>query len=175
MKRNLLTVAITLIVGVSWLFLGPRAFGGSQNPIIMESFAAKEIRSGATWKVYLKASDPAGKMKFIYATIDQAGGLAYPLSRTRIKSQNSKELSGYIYLFTPSPARYDMNFQTLTLTVHIGDGSENFSNPAMFPLTFQARADQEPPPPGVFKEEDLGPIMIQLYPSAGDNGQDGWK
>ncbi len=172
MKRNLLRAVLTLMVGMSWLFPGARAFGANQNPVIMESFAAKEIRSGDTWKIYLKASDPAGKMKYIYATIDQAGGFAYPLSRTRIKSQNIKELSGYIYLPTPSPGQFDMNFQTLTLTVQIGDGSGNFSNPAVFPLTFQGRANQEAPPPGVFKEEDLGPIMIELFPSASDNGQD---
>jgi hypothetical protein len=174
MKRNLRTAVLTLMLGMSWLFLGAIALGANPNPVIKESFAAKEIRSGDTWKIYLKASDPAGKMKYIYATIDQAGGFAYELSRTRIKSQNAKELSGYIYLFTPSPGQFDMNFQTLTLTVHIGDGSGNFSNAAVFPLTFQARAKQEPPPPGVYKEEDLGPIMIQLYPSASDNGDESY-
>ena len=173
MKKKLLTIVMTLIVGTVWPVLGVKGPGASQNPVIMESFAAKEIRSGDTWKIYLRASDPAGKMNYIYATIDQAGGFAYPLSRTRIKSQNSKELSGYIYLYT-SASRFDMTYQTLTLTVHIGDGSGNFSNAATFPLTFQPRAVQEPPPSGVFKEKDLGPIMIQLYPSASDNGTDSY-
>jgi hypothetical protein len=173
MKRNLVRAVLTLMVGMSWLFLGARAFGTNQNPVIMESFAAKEIKSGDTWKIYLKASDPAGKMKYIYATIDQAGGFAYPLSLTRIKRQNAKELSGYIYLFT-SGIGNDMTYQTLKLTVHIGDGSGNFSNEAIFPLAFQPRAVQEPPPPGVFKEEDLGPIMIELFPSASDNGDESY-
>jgi hypothetical protein len=173
MKRNRLTAVISLMVGMSWLYLGPEALGANQNPVIMESFAAKEIKPGDTWKIYLKASDPTGKMKYIYATIDQAGGMAYPLSMTRIKRQNSKELSGYIYLYSPSPnGTYDMTFQVLNLTVHIGDGSGNFSNAAVFPLTFQPRAVQEAPPAGVFKEEELGPIMIELQPSGQGDGND---
>jgi hypothetical protein len=34
----------------------------------------------------------------------------------------------------------------------------------VFPVTFQARYIQEPPPAGVFKEQALGPIMVNLHP-----------
>jgi hypothetical protein len=174
MKRNWLISLMIFMGGMTGLFPGPAAFGASPTPVILESFAAKEIDSRDTWKIYLKASDPAGKMKYIYAAIDQAGGMAYPISMTRIKSQNSKELSGYIYL-NPARAQNSMYYQTLVLTVHVGDGSGNFSNAAEFPLTFKPRAVQEPSPAGVFREEELGPIMIDLYSSAGDNGGMGWK
>ena len=169
MKRNMRTILFPIMVGMIWLFPGPGAFAANQSPVILESYAAKEISAKDTWKIYLKASDPDGKMKYIYAVVDQAGGIAYPLSRTRIKSENVKELSGYIYL-NPAPSRYDMSFQVLTLTVNIGDGSGNFSNAAVFPLTFVPRIMQEPPPSGVFKEQDLGPILIELQPAGLGDG-----
>ena len=160
------------------LFLGPWAVLGLSSsahasivPAISKSFASKEIKPGDTWRIYINASDPSGKMKYIYAEIEQPGGLAYPLSRTRIEPENRKELSGFIYLNTLTADR-PMDFVTLKLVVHLGDGAGNFSEPAIFPLEFTPRAVQSPPPEGVFKENDLGPIMIRLRP-VGDDGRSG--
>jgi len=135
---------------------------GKGTPLIVQSFAPKEIRPGDTWKVYLKASDPDGKMKYIFATISQPGAGIYPVSITRIKDENQKELSGYIYLNT-SPARLPEFFnRSLTLTVNIQEKGGQFSQPVVFPLFFQAKPTQEAPPEGVFKEQNLGPIMVTL-------------
>ena len=100
-------------------------------------------------------------MKYIFATISQPGVGVYPVSITRIKEENQKELSGYLYLNT-APARQTNFFnQTLTLTVSIKD-EKGFSESAVFPLSFKANPAQEAPPEGVFKEQDLGPIMGAL-------------
>jgi hypothetical protein len=61
-----------------------------------------------------------------------------------------------------------MEFTTLKLLVYLGDGAGNFSEPAIFPLDLSLRATQSSPPPGVFKENNLGPVMIQLRPPGGD-------
>ncbi len=37
--------------------------------------------------------------------------------------------------------------------------------PAVFPLAFNERSAQQTPPPGVFREKDLGPIMVTLRSS----------
>jgi hypothetical protein len=130
-------------------------------PAIVQSFAPTQIRPGDVWKVYLKASDPHGKMKYIFATISQPGVGIYPVSIIRIREENWKEFSGYIYLNT-APARQTNFFNlTLTLTVNIKD-ERGFSESAVFPLSFQAKPTQEAPPEGVFKEQDLGPIMVTL-------------
>ncbi|MCX5907386.1 MAG: hypothetical protein NTY64_09420 [Deltaproteobacteria bacterium] len=85
------------------LFLGLMMGSGCEEkkmgkpPVIHQSFAAKQIRLGDTWKIYLQASDPDGDMKTIVCTIDQAGAGTYPASYTSIPEDQRRELSGYIY------------------------------------------------------------------------------
>ena len=144
--------------------LEPREMQESKSrkaaPVIRQAFASKQIGPGDTWKVYLIASDPEGEMKNLVCIIDQPGVGEYPVSLTRIKQENQKELAGYIYLNTQSPD--DLNFVNITLTVQIQDRNGDFGAPAIFPLSFNSRFRQEPPPPGIFPEIDLGPILIRL-------------
>jgi hypothetical protein len=143
----------------------------SSPPVITQAFAAKEMRLGDIWKIYLNASDPNGEMNYIAATIDQPGrGGAYPPSRTRIKANNRQELSGFVYLDTTNNIQQGLEFTNITLTVQIQDRKGNISNPVAFPLHFRMSAVQEPPPSDIFKQEDLGPIMIQIRP-LGDSGK----
>lgn len=142
---------------------------GKSVPVISESFASKQIKPGDTWKVYLKATDPDGDMKNIVCIIDQAGKGVYPVSYTRIREENGKELSGYIYLYTAGIQ--GLNYVPLTLTVQIEDKAGHFSQPVSFPLFLNNKAIQEKPPAGVFQEKDLGPILIYLRPL----GEDGDK
>jgi len=134
---------------------------GKAVPLISQSFASTRIRPGETWKVYLNASDPSGEMKNFFAIINQPGVGQYPLSTIRIKKENRKELSGYLYLNTSTPV-YPLNFVNLTLSVQVQDRSGNFSQPAVFPLTLNTRSLQEAPPQGFFKDQALGPVMVKL-------------
>ena len=136
-------------------------------PVISRSFASPRIWPGETWRIYLTASDPDGEMKYIVSTIDQPGVGTYPVSLTRIKEEDRKELSGYIFLITFG--LQNLNFVNLTLTVQIQDTAGNYSQPEVFPLSFNNTYPQEFPPPGVFLEKDLGPILIQLR----DIGEEG--
>jgi hypothetical protein len=138
-------------------------------PVITQSFASKEIRPGETWKVYLNVSDPDGILKNIFAVVYQAGAGPYPLSIIRIQGDNQKELSGYIYLTTSNPYT-SFGFVPLKLTVEVQDKAGRFSGPVVFPLFMHGRAIQEAPPEGVFKEQDLGPIMVTLRGIVGGGG-----
>jgi hypothetical protein len=141
--------------------IGETQVSGLPVPVITHAFASKQIWPGETWKVYLNASHPNGEMKKIYALVEQPGVGPYPVSTIPIKEANQKELSGYIYLKSSSDwGRLD--FVTLTLTIQIQDQAGVLSQPAGFPLSFNARVKQEPPPPGVFKEQEIGPIMVNL-------------
>jgi len=165
--KKLLVVIVALFLG-TWTVLGLSSSANSSTaPTIIQSFASKEITPGDTWKIYINGSDPSGKMKYIYAEIQQPGGLPYPVSMTRIKPENRKELSGYIYLNTITVDK-SIEFVTLKLVVYLGDGLGNFSEPAIFPLELSLRAVQSSVPAGVFKENNLGPVMIHLRPSGGD-------
>ncbi len=142
---------------------------GTAPPVISQSFASKEARTGDTWKVYLKAEDPNGDMRRIFCTVDQPGMGTYPVSQIRIEEAERKELAGYIYLNIP--VRRDLDFVTLTLTVQIQDMAGHLSRPAVFPLVLNARAAREAPPQGAFPEKDLGPVMIQLRTPFEDSGK----
>ena len=136
------------------------------TPVITQSFASKEIWPGETWKVYLNASDSDGEMKNIFAIVEQPGVGQYPLSIIRVKGENRKEMSGYLYLVTATPW-YPLNFVNLTLIVQVQDKSGNFSAPAAFPLSINSRYTQEAPPERVFKEQGLGPVMVRLTTMGG--------
>lgn len=145
---------------------------GKSIPVITESFASPELRPGDTWKVYLKASDPDGDMKNLYAEIFQPSMGPYPISITKIKEGDGKDLSGYFYLNTGHDK--GMNFMNLTLTVHIQDKAGHFSKPMVFPFAFNAASVQQSPPTGVFQEKDLGAIMVTLRSSFGDGDTEGF-
>jgi hypothetical protein len=100
-------------------------------------------------------------MKNIYAVVYQPGVGQYPLSIIRLKEENAKELSGYIYLTTSTP-HHPLNFVNIYLMVNIQDKSGNLSAPVVFDLFLNPRASQPSPPGGVFKDQELGPIMIRL-------------
>ena len=142
---------------------------GKESSVITETFASKQLRPGDTWKIYLKASDPGGDMHKIVAVVNQPGLGPYPAAYTKIPEGNNKELSGYIYLNTSGPYGTGwQNFLSFSVTIQIQDRAGHFSEPVSFPLSFQSRYTQEPPPPEKFKEQDLGPIMVVLRPPDGD-------
>jgi hypothetical protein len=144
---------------------------GKETPVISESYASKQINPGDTWKVYLKASDPDGDMDSIVAVINMVGSGTHPVSFTRIMDGSRKNLSGYLSLSTINPSGDAwLNNLTLTLTVQIKDRVGHLSQPATFTLEFNRRYSQEPPPPGVFPEQYLGPIMITLRSFHDDQG-----
>ncbi len=146
---------------------------GKAAPVITDSFASKELMPGDTWKVYLKASDPDGDMDYVISEIYQPGVGDYPISFTRIREGNGRELNGYVYLNTlGSMGSQWENFWTITLTVFIKDKAGHYSKPVAFQVTFQGRSSQEPPPSGVFQEQDLGPILVTLHPITDGNHGD---
>ncbi len=136
------------------------------TPVITEAYAAREMKVGDTWKIYLHASDPEGDMEYILATVDQPGrGGGYPPSATKIRKDQKQQLSGYIYLSTSPNLQQGLEYANITLTVQIKDRQGNLSNPVSFPLHFRSTAQQDPPSPGQFDETDLGPVMIEISPA----------
>jgi hypothetical protein len=111
-------------------------------------------------------------MRYIVAIVKQAGVGVYPVSFTRIREENRKELSGYVYLNTLSGTNYSsLLYYWLTLTIWVRDGAGNYSNPVEVPLTFGSRVEaQAAPPAGTYKDQDLGPIMIPLRAISAQNG-----
>ncbi len=167
------------IVLLLWLVAGCAAFEplevrertfGSHPPMIGDSFASKTMRPGDNWYVYLKANDPDGDMKNILCTLYQPGVGEYPVGITRIKDQDRRELDGYLYLSTRQSLN-GLNLVNLTLRVQIEDKAGHYSAPVSFPVSLNNFYGQEAPPANRFRDQDLGPIMIQVIPPG--QGRDG--
>ena len=133
---------------------------GPQSPVITQAFASKQLALGDTWKVYLNASDPEGDMEYIVCAISQPGVASYPATRTNIRERWQKDLSGYLYLTTGNERT--LEFLTLRLTVQIQDKEGHYSKSVSLPFTFTPKPRREDPPSGIFKEQSLGAIMINL-------------
>ena len=168
---------LIMIGAVLFLFAGCATFEsrevkeqkyGKAAPVIEQSFASKFMTKGNTWKIYLKASDSDGDMKSIFSDLSEGrrGGGGFT-SFTRIKPENTKELSGYIHWYPGPDIEY---YSVVVMTVQIEDMAGHFSSPVSFPLKIQTSGKQETPPQGIFQEKDLGPIMITIKPMIGDGG-----
>jgi hypothetical protein len=140
---------------------------GPNPPAIGKSFASDQLRPGDLWKIYIQASDPDGDMESIVSVVEQTGTGAYPPSFTRIKAENGKEASGYIYLITNGPSGFDFLYnQQLTVSIHIRDKAGHTSQPVSFKVLLLAGKVQKTPPAGGFQEKELGPILVTLRPSS---------
>ena len=161
MKMRSKYITLSMVVLASLIGVG---MAHAAAPVITSHFASLDLRAGDTWKIYLKASDSDGDMKYILATVKQAGVGVYPVSFTRIREENRQELSGYVYLNTMGGSSYSsLTFYGLTLTLWVQDRAGNFSDPVEFPLTFGSRVEaQAVPPAGAYQEQDLGPVMVFL-------------
>ncbi len=138
---------------------------GKASPVIIESFASKEIKAGDQWKIYLKASDPDGDMESVFAVVEQRGQGPYPGSYTRLKEGNLKELSGYVFLNTSGPYGNSWLYSySLTVWVQIKDKAGHLSQPVSFQVSFNNRVTEQPPPSGTYEEKSLGPILVVLRP-----------
>lgn len=164
MKRILFLLLGFLLVGLVAMSFSLKDAYAIEGPIISASFAPKEFLPGDTLKVYLTASSVNSNMKAIFVTVEQAGGGVYPVSITRIKGDQRKELSGYLYWSTMTTVGSSSDFVPLKLIVQIQDNKGKFSEPVILPVNFKPRVSPESPPAGMFSEKELGPIMIRLRP-----------
>jgi len=172
MKTKLAVTGMILVGIVACAHMGgmeeKEKIYGKNPPFIEKSFASDRLRPGDTWKIYILASDPDGDMDALIAVVSQPGKEAYPVSTTRIKAENSKDLSGYIYLNTGGP--YGVSFlqnQELTVSIQIRDKAGHTSQPVSLSVLLLSGQGAKSPPAGIFKENELGPIMVTLQPPSG--------
>lgn len=132
---------------------------GESVPVITNFFASKELPPGDTWKVFLQAQDPDGDMDRIVCTLQQPGG-GQAVSFIKIRGDRRGSLSGYVFLITEIAS--GVPFASCRLTVQIQDKEGNGSNSVVFSLSLNPKAVQQSPPPGIFLDEDLGPVLVRF-------------
>ncbi len=172
MKTKLIASIIIFVGIVACVHMGgieeKEKIYGKNPPVIGQSFASNQLRPGDQWKIYVLASDPDGDMETLIAVVDQPGMGSYPVSLTKIKEENGKELSGYFYLNTSGPFGRDfLHNQELVVTIQIRDKARHTSQPVTLSVLLLSGQTPKTPPAGVFKENELGPIMVTLRPASG--------
>jgi type II secretory pathway predicted ATPase ExeA len=136
-----------------------------ESPAIIQSFAPKRLRPGDLCKVYLRALDRNGDMKYILCLLENGGPR---LSIIKIKEENQEYFSGYLF-FSTSEKNSWLNHTDLTLSIWIKDSAGHLSQPARFFLSLQPDIIPERPPRNLFEEISLGPVMTPL-PNPLDTG-----
>lgn len=146
LRRSLFLVAVAgLLVGCAGMqpYTASTPVDRGKAPMILDAYAAPSIRPGDTWMIFLKAEDPDGDMKSITAVLWQAGVGYYPAQVTMLKSEQGKQLSGYLYLGTP--VDYSLNWDEVELYLYVRDSQGNRAQPVKFPLRFDMAARQVVP------------------------------
>lgn len=131
---------------------------GVDKPVLIDSFASKQIQPGGIWKVYLRASHANRDMKFIFSTIEMGGSY---LNILELNEKNRRFFSGYITLDTYG-ADGALGFVNLTLNVSLKDSAGHFSESMAFPLSIRRNAIRKEPPQGIFEDQELGMVMIDF-------------
>ena len=112
-------------------------------PVIVDYWAAKAIRPGTTWRIYLQAQDQGGDMNRIACMLYQSGIGYYSTEFTRIKEEDRAEFAGYLILRTP--AMNELLLEELTMEILIRDRKENRSKTIKLPLSFKYVESEEIP------------------------------
>ena len=166
-KRLVAIIGLLLITGCAHFesMEGKEQKYGKAAPAIDQYFASAVMKQGENWKIYLKASDPDGDMNTIFSYLDSGSrrGSSAP-SLVRLKDEDRKEFSGYLYWY-PGPQAEP--FSEFVMTIQIQDKAGHYSLPISLAVSLRPSGRQEVPPEGAFKERDLGPIMIEVKPVGG--------
>jgi hypothetical protein len=147
MWRNTLRLGVlgVLLAGCAALqpYIAPPPQEKGQSPRIVDAYAAKVIRPGDTWMIFVRAEDPDGDMKTIAAVLWQAGVGFYPTQVNMVKAEDARQFSGYLFMRTPTG--FNLNRDELELTLIVRDSQMNRSQPVKLPLTFDLGANQVTP------------------------------
>jgi hypothetical protein len=156
-------MAIPLVMASCATVAGRRAEPVGKPPVITDSFAATAVSHGDSWKVYVKASDPDGDMRYLAYTI-RVSGQGGHTSRLGLKKGDRAELVGYLNISFPPAQDAWGEWASLTLTLYVQDSQRNTSDKVTF-TTSLSRGVKQASPPAPFDIgglKALGHIWVQL-------------
>jgi hypothetical protein len=171
----------TLLVGCQKPPMFEQEHPGAKGhpPELLGYYAAKEIRPGEPWNIYLKAKDVDGDMKYIVAVLGGEGEGIYPTSEIWLRGEKRSEFDGYIFMNTPPLDMTSLsNLGNLKVSMFIRDWAGNKSETVTLPLTFSdsAQPEQVPAKWQAAANQELGYINNSLLSidQLGPSGR-GWN
>jgi hypothetical protein len=133
-------------------------------PEILDHYAAKTIRPGEIWRIYLRIRDSDCDMTYVVADLWQAGVGPYAASFTPIKGAGCREVHGYLALNTPVDPGLIQD--RLEIKVLVRDRRGNRSQAIIVTLDFDTRSAGETPERWLQAASyRLGTIQIDLRSS----------
>jgi len=154
MKKGIL---LGLVLGL--MVLGTAVESVAQHrPVLEKIWIIPEVNYGSLLKLYIKASDSEGDMKWVVVT---AGRGAQPVASVpvRLGKQMRKDLNGYVYWDTRKALLTEETSATIEVLIEDRHGNESETKSVTVKLV--PRGAKEEKPPADFKEIAIGPVMLE--------------
>jgi hypothetical protein len=152
MRRGIL---FGLVLGL--MVLGAASVSSAQGgPVLEKIWAPAEVNYGSILKVYVKATDPEGDMKWVVVTGGK-GGKPTGSVPIRLGKDMKKDLNGFVYYDTGKSAQKDVSG---TVFIMIEDQKGNETEEKSVAVKIVAKGAKADKPPADFKEVAIGPVMI---------------
>ncbi len=153
MRRGMV---LGLVLGM--MVLGSAMVCSAQEaPKIEKVWAPAEFNFGSVLKIYLKASDPQGDIRWVYVTAG-GSGITKPSGAVPIRvKKGTKDLNGYVYW---DSSKAPQKSGSATLEIMVEDMKGNESEGKSVTVKMVAKGAKAEKAPADFQEVEIGPIMM---------------
>ncbi len=150
-------IMMVLVLGL--MVFGFAAVSGAQaGPVLDKIWAPAEVNVGSVLKIYFKASDPEGDMRWVTVSAMKTGQTEPAGSvMIRLKKDFRKEVNGFLYWDTTKAATTNTE-GTVILQVEDFKGQE--SAPMSVKIKLVPKGAKAEKAPAEFKDVPIGPIMM---------------
>ena len=150
--------SIGLLLGLMVLGSAMMSFA-QEGPVLEKVWAPAEVNYGSLVKIYIKAHDPNGDMRWIVVSASKPEQMQ-PTGATpiRLKKGVGTDLNGYLYWDTRQ-ARAKSNVEAKIFFM-IEDWKGNESETQSVVVKLVAKGAKAAQKPSEFLETEIGPIML---------------
>jgi hypothetical protein len=147
------------------MVLGAASVSSAQGgPVLEKVWAPAEVNWGSILKVYVKASDPEGDMRWVLVSAGKTGQ-AQPTGSTpiRLKKDVRKSVNGYVYWDTNMAAQ--KNTEGIVV-IQVEDFKGQESEPMTVKVKIVPKGAKVEQPPADFQEAEIGPVILNTIQRA---------
>jgi hypothetical protein len=165
---------VVVILGMAGCATVPK--GSGSPPVLENAFLSPEVNWGDTVKLYFRASDPDGDMKWVLTSVGQTadtkGRPIYP-GANRLRGERQKSVSGCLVWDSHRAVAVQEGAKVGgQVAIWVEDAAGNSSEKKYLSVTIlPSGAKVQSPPAGVFSEQAVGNILIDTRDLMGASGQ----
>ena len=129
------------------------------KPVIEKVWVSPVTPTGTLLKIYIKASDPDGDMKWLYISAGVGKQSVLGAVPIRLKGESAKSLNGYVY-WDSSRVTAGKVSATAEFSVEDTKGLESEAKSVTLELK-KGKDVKAEKAPSDFQEKEIGPIMMR--------------